>query len=72
MIDEDSSWPEIVAIEIKYAEEIRTLVDDIWFARYSRPLYYIHDNGGEFIGSGFKELLGSYGVKPKQTTVKNP
>ena len=72
MIDEDSSWPEIVAIEIKYAEEITTLVDDIWFARYSRPLYYIHDNGGEFIGSRFKELLGSYGVKPKPTTVKNP
>ena len=32
-------------------------MDDIWFARYPRPLYYIHDNGGEFIGSGFTELF---------------
>ena len=72
MIDEGSSWPEIAAIENKYAEEITTLVDDIWFARYPRPLYYIHDNGGEFIGSVFRKLLESYGVKPKPTTVKNP
>ena len=71
-IDESSSWPEIAAIENKYAEEIATLVDDIWFVRYPRPLYYIHDNGGGFIGSGFKELLDNYGVKPKPTTVKNP
>ena len=72
MIDEGSSWPEIAAINNKYAEEIAILVDDTWFARYSRPLYCIHDNGGEFIGSGFQELLDSYGVKAKPTTVKNP
>ena len=34
MIDEGLSWPEIVAITNKYAEEIVTLVDDTWFARY--------------------------------------
>ena len=72
MIDEGLSWPEIVAITNKYAEEIVTLVDDTWFARYPQPFYYIHDNGGEFIGSGFQELLDSYGVKAKPTTVKNP
>ena len=47
-------------------------MDDIWFARYPRPLYFIHDNGGEFIGVSIKELLDSYGVKPKPTTLKNP
>ena len=71
MIDEGSSWPEIAAINNKYAEEIAILVDDTWFARYPRPLYCIHENGGEFIGSGFQELLDSYGVKAKPTTVKN-
>lgn len=35
-------------------------------------MYYIHDNRGEFIGSGFQELLDNYGVKAKPTTVKNP
>jgi len=72
MIDEGSSWPEITAINNKFAEEIVTLVDDTWFVRNLRPLYCIHDNGGEFIGSGFQELLDSYGVKSKPTTVKNP
>ena len=56
----------------KFRNEIATLVDIVWFARYPRPLYCIHDNGGKFIGSGFQELLNSYGVKSKPTTVKNP
>ena len=56
MIDEGSCWPEIAHIQNKYVEERATIVDDIWFARYPRHLYYIHDNGGEFIGSGFTEL----------------
>ena len=34
MIDEGSSWPEIASIQNKFAKEIATLVDDIWFARY--------------------------------------
>ena len=72
MIDEGLSWPEIAPIENKYAEEMTKLVDNYWFSRYPRPLYYIHDNGGEFIGQGFVELLQSYGVDPKPTTVKNP
>ena len=46
--------------------------DEIWFARYPRPLYCIHDNVGEFIGSWSKELLENYRVKPKPTKVKNP
>ena len=72
MIDEGLSWPEIAPIENKYAEEMTKLVDNYWFSRYPRPLYCIHDNGGEFIGQGFVELLQSYGVDPKPTTVKNP
>ena len=72
MIDEGSSWPEIAAITNKYAEEIAIFVNDIWCARYPWPFYCIHDNGGEFVRLGFQELLDSYGVKAKSTTVKNP
>ena len=72
MINEESSWPEIATITNKYAEEIVAVVDGIWFARYPRPLYCIHDNGEEFIGLGLNELLDCYGVKPKPTRVKNP
>ena len=39
--------------------------------RYPRPRYVIFDNGTEFT-SEFRELLLSYGITPKQTTIKNP
>ena len=71
MIDEGSSWPEIAPIEKKYAEKITKLVDNYWFSRHPRPLYYIHDNGGKCIGQGFVELLQSYCVDQKPTTIKN-
>jgi transposase InsO family protein len=32
----------------------------------------VHDNGNEFMGYEFQELLDSYGIEPKPTTVKNP
>lgn len=72
MVDEASSWIEIVPIKNKRSENVSMLVDAEWFCRYPRPLYVIHDNGTEFVGSEFQELLESYGVKSKPTTVKNP
>jgi hypothetical protein len=47
------------------------LVDQNWFARYPRPRLAIFDNGSEF-SFEFLELLHSYGVTAKSTTVKNP
>ena len=32
----------------------------------------VHDNGGEFTGCEFQELLHSYGIQPVPTTVKTP
>ena len=49
-------------IQNKYTEEIAQIVDDQWFNRYPRPIYCIHDNGGEFIGSEFEDMLKSYGA----------
>ena len=69
MIDEGSSWPEIVPTQNKHAGEITKLVGDYWFSRYPRPLYFIYDNGGEFIGTDFTETLEMYGVDSKLTTV---
>ena len=63
MINEGSEWPEIAPIQNKYVEEITKLVDKYWFNRYSRPLYYLHENGWEFIGEGFEEMLENYWVQ---------
>ena len=62
MTDKGSSWPELVPIQYKIVEEITKLVDNYWSNQYSRPLYCIHDNGGEFIGTDFIEILKIYGV----------
>ena len=72
MADEASSWIEIAPIENKKNENVSMLVDSEFFCCYPWPLYVIHDNGTEFVGVEFQELLESYGVKPKPTTVKNP
>lgn len=56
----------------KKSKEIALLVDSEWFNRYPRPVNCIHDNGTEFTGEEFQELLLSYGVKSKPTIVKNP
>ena len=70
MIDEASAWPEIIPIKTKQSKEISELVDSEWFCRYPRPEYCIYDNGKEFIGNDFAELIYSYGIKEKPTTIK--
>lgn len=71
MIDEASGWPEIIPIKNKEGKHIAELTYSKWFCRYPRPKYCIHDNGKEFIGNEFQELLESYGVRPQPTTIKN-
>ena len=39
--------------------------------RFSWPSRCIHDNGGEFIGHEFQNLLVQTGIESKPTTVKN-
>ena len=72
LVDEATGWPEVIPIENKKSKNIAFLVDSEWFCRYPRPLICIHDNGTEFTGEEFQEMLDSYGVQSKPTTVKNP
>ncbi|KAL7484109.1 hypothetical protein ACHAW6_009750 [Cyclotella cf. meneghiniana] len=43
-----------------------------WLCCYPRPMECGHNNDNEFIGEEFQELLLSYDIKSKPTTVKNP
>jgi hypothetical protein len=54
------------------SEGTAKILDQTWFCRYPRPRRCISDNGNEFLGKEFQELLQSYGVKSVSTTVKNP
>ena len=70
--DDATSWPEIEYIEEKSAKYIARKFDGSWLCRYPRPKTVIYDNGGEFTGAEFQELLASYGIKRQPTTVMNP
>ena len=72
IIDRGSSWPEIVATDSKDSQLISELFDNEWLCRYPRPVRVIHDNGSEFIGVEFQEMLSSYGIQAAPTSVKNP
>jgi hypothetical protein len=67
-----TGWPEFVATRSKSSQQIAILFDGTWLCRYPRPNRVVFDNGGEFTGGEFQELLHSYGVQPVPTTVRNP
>ena len=72
MVDEATGWIEIIPIQNKESKNIAYIVDAEWFCIYPRPKYCLYDNGTEFTGDEFQELLTSYGIEKKPTTVKNP
>ena len=70
--DASTNWCEVARIQTASSIAVAKAVDLNWFSRYPCPLDCVHDNGKEFMGIEFQELLLSYGVKAKPTTVKNP
>ncbi len=64
---------QLIADEIfdKTSEHNAKLVNKTWLCRYPRCHHLIYNNGSEF-KLHFKYLCESYGIKRKQTTVKNP
>jgi hypothetical protein len=71
IIDVATCWVELCPYSSKKSEDIALLVDQNWFCRYPQPSIAIFDNGSEF-SFEFLELLRSYGVTTKSTTIKNP
>ena len=72
IIDHVTGYPELVPIQNKTSELIANELGMVWFCRYPRCKEVTHDNGGEFIGDPFQELLHSCGVKSTPITVENP
>jgi hypothetical protein len=72
IIDKATGWPEFIAIKNKTSLHIALLFDSEWLCSYPRPARVVYDNGTEFTGQEFQELLESYGIKPVPTTMRNP
>ena len=72
IMDTVTTLLEIVHIDNKSSENITQLFANTWLARYRWPAQVIHDNGDEFIGHEFQDMLRELGITAKPTTVKNP
>ena len=55
----------------KTSATVGSLINRTWFCHYPRSQYIVYNNGSEF-KLHFKTLCDSYGLKRKQTSVKNP
>ena len=71
IIDDTTGWPEIVQLDGKSVYHLAKNIDFQWICRYPRPSRVICDNGGEFIGKEFQEILCSYAIKQVLTTLMN-
>ena len=72
MINPATSWSKIVEVNKKSSETISLKVDREWFNNYPHPTLVTFDQGCEFTGKEFQNLLKSYSVTPKPSTNHNP
>ena len=71
-IDTVTNLAEIIRINNKTSQHISDQFQNCWLARYPSPNRCVHDNGGEFLGHEFQQLLAQAGITSVPTTVKNP
>jgi transposase InsO family protein len=72
IVDTCTGWSEFVRIDTASSIAMAAGPDKNWLCHYPRPHKVVHDNGPEFMGCKFQEMLESYGITSKPTTVKNP
>ena len=71
-IDITTNLLEIEPIVTQTAAECARAFENGWLSRYPCPLRVIHDQGSEFMGSAFQDLLRRAGIKSVPTTARNP
>lgn len=71
-IDPVSNLTELIRIENKTADHIARKFEQCWLARYPWPEVCVHDNGNEFVGWEFQQLLEQCAIRDRPTTSRNP
>ena len=71
-IDPIISLSEIIPIEKATSRATARAFENEWLSRYPRPSRCSHDNGNEFLGQEFQDMLRQNGIRSTPTTVKNP
>ena len=57
IIDMVTNLVEVVRIDNKSAAHVALHFENTWLSRYPRPLHLIYDQGGEFTGYAFQNML---------------
>jgi hypothetical protein len=71
-IDPASVLLEVLLTANTTATHIVCLYEQCWLARYPRTQYIVHDNGTEFIGLPFQQMLQSQGIQVKHISAYTP
>ena len=71
-IDVTTNLLEIEPIPMQTSAECARAFENRWLSRYPCPMRVIHDQGSEFMGSPFQDLLRHAGIKSVPTTARNP
>ena len=69
IVERTTSWPEFSVARTFTAENVVLIFDKAWLYRYPRPKMVVQDNGGDFNGFKFQEMMSSYAIIAKSTTV---
>jgi len=71
-IDRASGYPAAKIIARKTSEEVAHAFESCWLSLFPKPEVCGSDNGGEFIGPEFQELLYNWAISHACTTARNP
>ena len=71
-IDVTTNLLEIEPITTQMSAECAHAFENGWLSRYPRPMRVIHDQGSEFLGAPFHDLLCHAEIKSVPTTAHNP
>ena len=71
-IDTTTNLTEMIQVTEKTSMHVRNKFEQSWLSRYPRPIRCVHDNGREFTGFEFQQLLQILQIKDVATTSCNP
>ena len=57
---------------VKTAAHVALQFENTWLSRYPRPINITYDQGGEFIGYHFRQMLQRHDITPHPISSKNP
>lgn len=72
VIDTVTNLTEIVRLDTKTSAHVALQFENHWLSRFPLPRYCIHDQGGEFLGWPFQQVLQRHGIQKRPITAKNP